>query len=202
LFQKFGIDQVTDELLEQELTVRVNVGMGATDPSARLQKFMFALQGYQHIAQANVAAKTGLNMQSVFAEIMAISGYQDGTRFAQQDDPEKSQLQAQILAMQQQMKQMGMAMRDKSESIASKERIAAQGNQVKLAIAGKKSDTDVAVQSLKEHHSGRRTLAELAAPILLGQQQQPMGVPPMRPPPQQAQQQQPQQSMGALANAA
>jgi hypothetical protein len=32
LMQKYGINQITDELLNQSLTARVNVGMGATDP--------------------------------------------------------------------------------------------------------------------------------------------------------------------------
>ena len=44
LLQKFGINEITDELLQQQLTVKVNVGLGATNPQHKLQNFMTATQ--------------------------------------------------------------------------------------------------------------------------------------------------------------
>ena len=35
MFQQFGQDQTIDELLMQEITLNVNVGMGATDPTQK-----------------------------------------------------------------------------------------------------------------------------------------------------------------------
>ena len=46
LAQKYGIDQVTDQMLNQNMTVRVNVGMGATNPQQKLQKMGMAMDMY------------------------------------------------------------------------------------------------------------------------------------------------------------
>lgn len=167
LFQKFGIDRVTDELLMQELTVRVNVGMGATDPNAKLQKFMFGVQGYQQIATVNLQSKTGLNMLAVWQEISGLMGHQDGTRFVQQDDPEKAQMAAQIQQMQQTLQQAGIKLKDKGDERQTKERIAHENNVTKIAIAHRDNAAKVTVQTLRDHNDNRRALAQFAAPLLM-----------------------------------
>jgi hypothetical protein len=40
--EKYGINKIDDELLEQDVTVRVSVGLGAGDPQQRLAKFQAA----------------------------------------------------------------------------------------------------------------------------------------------------------------
>jgi hypothetical protein len=52
LLQKHGISEISDELLENSVTIRVNVGLGAGDPQQRLAKFQSAVQ----VAHADVAA--------------------------------------------------------------------------------------------------------------------------------------------------
>jgi hypothetical protein len=42
LFIKHGVNEIDDELLENNITVRVSVGLGAGDPQQRLQKFQAA----------------------------------------------------------------------------------------------------------------------------------------------------------------
>lgn len=93
IFTKFGMDQVTDELLEKELTLTVNVGMGATDPQMKLQKFVAAVNTY--IDMMNKPAP-GLNLQEVGKEIFGSLGYSDGTRFFTNDDPNVSKMQAEL----------------------------------------------------------------------------------------------------------
>ena len=78
-FQKFGVDEVTDEMLDHELTTTVNVGMGATDPIAKLQRFITAVQTFTMISAKPPA---GVNLAEVWKEFMALSGYQDGERFS------------------------------------------------------------------------------------------------------------------------
>jgi len=91
LFQRFGIDQVTDDLLMQELTLDVNVGMGATDPMAKLQRL---LQGIQAYASVSMNPPPNLNLNEVGKEIFGFLGYQDGERFLQEgEDPRIAQLQ-------------------------------------------------------------------------------------------------------------
>ncbi|MCR4301546.1 MAG: hypothetical protein NUV51_08035 [Sulfuricaulis sp.] len=90
LAQKYGINEVTDELLNQSLTVRVNVGMGATNPETKLQKFIMATQTYAQIA-ANVQ---GVDLEAVRKEIYGLAGYRDGARFFKEgNDPSAGMLQ-------------------------------------------------------------------------------------------------------------
>lgn len=64
-------------LLEQDSIVRVNVGMGATNPQERINKFMMAINtvgGFPEM-QARV------NQEEVAKEIFGRLGYRDGARF-------------------------------------------------------------------------------------------------------------------------
>lgn len=79
LFQKFNISEVTDFLLRQELTTRVNVGIGATNPQKRLQNFLTASQALGSIF--GPVAAMGANFPEVSKEIFSLCGYKDGDRF-------------------------------------------------------------------------------------------------------------------------
>jgi hypothetical protein len=123
LFQKYGIDQVTDELLNQNLTIKVNVGMGATDPMLKLERFLLGVQKYTEIEtqQMEVAVKTGmppsLNLEEVQKEIFGRLGHRDGMRFfnkpQQGQDPQMDQLFMQMQQMQQMIEQLQAALEDK-----------------------------------------------------------------------------------------
>jgi hypothetical protein len=88
LFQKFGIDQVTDQLLMQEVTVRVNVGMGATDPQKKVEKFMFGLNAVAQLPSAPMRLKEG----EIIAEVFGSLGYRDGSRFFKSDEEVQEQM--------------------------------------------------------------------------------------------------------------
>ena len=86
LYQKFGLDSITDELLMQELTVRVNVGMGNTDPQKRVEKLMYATK--------NAASLPGMAMRmkssEVADEIYGSLGYKDASRFFRDDEEQQT----------------------------------------------------------------------------------------------------------------
>src|SRR5579859_2920700 len=42
LLTKYGVDEITDELLNEQVTVRANVGIGATNPGMKLRNFTMA----------------------------------------------------------------------------------------------------------------------------------------------------------------
>lgn len=111
LLQRYGISQVTDDLLNKELTLTVNVGMGATDPVQKLNKFMGALTAYANVAQMQLPS---VDIGEIGKEIFGLAGYRDGARFAA--DKEGKQLppevQQQMMQMQEQMQQMGQALQE------------------------------------------------------------------------------------------
>lgn len=104
LTQKFGLDHITDELLQQELTTKVNVGIGATNPQIKINNF---LTGAKILGQIfGPAAAQGANFDEVTKEVFGNLGYRDGQRFFQAGfDPRVVQLQQGMQQLQQQLMQ-------------------------------------------------------------------------------------------------
>lgn len=103
LFQKFKIDKVTDELLEQELTLNVNVGIGATNPHDQVRNFLSGIKALREVLDGGLLEKYGLKVDEVIKEIFGKLGYKDGGRFfdMENEDPQVTALKATISEMQQ-----------------------------------------------------------------------------------------------------
>lgn len=145
LFQRFGIDQVTDELLERELTLTVNVGMGATDPSAKLNKFIAGITAYTAIMSRPVP---GLNVQEVGKEIFGHLGYADGARFTTTDNPQVLQLQQQLQQAMAQIQQLTQKAKDKQT-----------GHMVALQKTREINQTTLTKTAIHEENENKRSLA-------------------------------------------
>jgi hypothetical protein len=145
LFQRFGIDQVTDELLEQELTLTVNVGMGATDPAAKLNKFIAGITAYTAVMSRPVP---GLNLQEVGKEIFGHLGYADGSRFTTNDNPMVLQLQQQLQQATAMIQQLQQKAKDKQ-----------MGHMVSLQKSRETNQTTLAKTQIQEENENRRAMA-------------------------------------------
>lgn len=145
IFQRFGLNSVTDEALEKEMTLLVNVGMGATDPQQKLQKFMLAMTGYVNMLKLGAP---GINMQEVGKEIFGHLGYNDGSRFFTQDNP-------QVLQMQQQLQQAMQMIQQLQTKLAEK----STGHQINLAKSREANQTKLAMTQIHEVNENRRNLA-------------------------------------------
>lgn len=77
LFQRYGEDLAVDELIDHELTVSVNVGMGNTNPMMRLQQF----QGTLTFASTIPEVAQRLNAEEIGKEIFSLAGFNDTERF-------------------------------------------------------------------------------------------------------------------------
>lgn len=154
VFQKYGVNSMTDAILDKELTVTVNVGMGATDPAAKVQKFAFALNTYAHIVAKQ--PPPGVDLKEVFKELMALSGYQDGTRFViDGSDPALAKAQQQIQQLTRALQVLQLEKHNKSEANAVKKELGHEGNVVKLIVADKKMVSD----REKQQFEGKKLIA-------------------------------------------
>ncbi|GAC1457375.1 MAG: hypothetical protein NVSMB70_01110 [Chamaesiphon sp.] len=145
LYQRFGIDEVTDELLRQEVTLTVSVGMGATDPNQKLNKFLGALGNFTAMMK-NPAP--GLNMVEVGKEIFGHLGYQDGSRFFTNDNPT-------VLALQQQLRQGGAQIQDLTKKVQDKQ----TQHMVGLQKTRETNQTKIQTQVIKETNENKRSMA-------------------------------------------
>jgi len=157
LLQKYGINQITDDLLQGELTVTVNVGVGGTDPMMQGRKFLMAIQSFQQLVAPlvqvygpNVLETSGV--QEIAKELFGKAGYKDGQRFLnfkneQGDDPRIAQLQAQI-------GQLGQALQATQSQLQDKN----MDRQLKMAEAQMKGQMDV--KKAEMDVQGKAALAE------------------------------------------
>lgn len=102
LFERFGVNEITDELLMQELTLNVNVGIGATNPHDQLQNVIQGLTALKEMLADGVLERYGLNVGELVKEVMGKLGYRDGKRFfPQNEDPTITSLRSQLQQLQQ-----------------------------------------------------------------------------------------------------
>jgi hypothetical protein len=91
LWKKFGINKIDDELMEQDVTVRVSVGLGAGDPQQRLAKFETFSNIIAPILQQSPDFQSGkrqINVEAIIEEVFGACGYKDGgARFFQDGEP-------------------------------------------------------------------------------------------------------------------
>lgn len=97
LAEKFKIKEIDNHLLEQQVSLRVSVGLGAGDPQQRLGKFSSALQIVAPICQSSPDFANGskrVNIDAVFDEVFGATGYHDGAkRFLIEGQPNQNPMQ-------------------------------------------------------------------------------------------------------------
>lgn len=97
LMEKYGISSIDNELLENQVTLRVNIGLGSGDPSQRLAKFQDAtnvalplLQGSQEFQSGEMS----IDPEAVMEEVFGAAGYRDGgKRFIKKGPPKNNPMQ-------------------------------------------------------------------------------------------------------------
>ena len=88
-FERYGVSQLTDDLLTQSLTVRVNVGMGNTDPMRRVERLVFGVARAMEIPGMAARVKD----TEIADEIFGSLGYKDSTRFFRSDAEQEAYVQ-------------------------------------------------------------------------------------------------------------
>lgn len=82
VWERYGLDIITDDMLQQNLTTNVNIGIGNTDPVRRVEKLVFGV--------AKSAELPGMvdRMKSskISDEIFGAMGYKDSSRFFMSDE--------------------------------------------------------------------------------------------------------------------
>jgi len=124
--QKFGIDQVTDDLLTQQVTLTVNVGIGAADPMLSLDKFAKATQIVGGIV--GQALQQRIKQDAVIDEVYGKAGYKNASeRFflpMPQEDPRLTEAQQVIQQLQGALEEAQKALEDKAEEQKTKKDVA------------------------------------------------------------------------------
>lgn len=147
LVQKFGIDQPTDMMLRGEFSTSVNIGMGNTNPQAKIQQLM---SGIQAVGQLAPAAMEMLNHEAIISEIMGALGHKDGKRFFKlEGDPQLQQLQQQIQQLQQQLQSQQELIALEKEKLANRSEVEKMKGEFDLQQEAMRSENDIAVAEIQ-----------------------------------------------------
>lgn len=127
MFERFGVDAITDDLLLHDMLVRVNVGMGATSPKDKLNNVVTGFNSIKAVLADGVLEQHGLKATEVITEILAVVGYRDAERFFAIDGED-----ATVLALRDQLQKLQQALDAKMPP----ELLAAQVGLVKAQTKG------------------------------------------------------------------
>jgi hypothetical protein len=141
LWEKFGVDAITDEMLLAESTLSIKVGVGASnDPQSRLQNFMMAAQAAQGVLMPFVQGgmlKVIPNGEEIMNTIFGAAGFKDGgDRFFQVEPMDPSQ-QPNPAAMEAQNKAKELELKDKkiqSDAVLKDRDLKVKGAQAALSF--------------------------------------------------------------------
>ena len=120
LVPRFGVNQITDNLMRQSLIVRVDVGIGNTDPLRRVERLTYGVS--QALALPGMQER--LKSANVANEIFAALGYRSAERFFRNEQEQMEFVQAnppepppmvQIKHREMDVRENDNVMRDKRE---------------------------------------------------------------------------------------
>jgi hypothetical protein len=117
LWQKHGMNRITDDLMDHQVTIRINAGLGVGDPQQRLAKFRDATAVAAPLLAQSPDFQSGkikLNVSEIMNECFGAVGYRDGgKRFISESPPDPAQAQAAQM-------QQGLALQNMLAEIAKK----------------------------------------------------------------------------------
>lgn len=105
-FQKAGADKMSIDVIQGMVSVRVNVGFGATNPQQRIEKLQMGLSA---VAQFKPESLQDVSSKEVITEIFGALGYKSAERFFPninkegQEDPQITQLKQALQQAQQEL---------------------------------------------------------------------------------------------------
>lgn len=147
LLEKYGVNSITNDLLENEVTLRVNVGLGNGDPSQRLAKFSDATGIALPLLSQTKEFQSGeysLDIVGVMDEVFGAVGYKDGgKRFIKKGAPA-------VNPMQEPQLDNLKAKTEKDRALAKKAILDAISNAAKVGLDVKKFDMLAADQAFNQ----------------------------------------------------
>ena len=163
LFQRYGVDQITDELLESQISISINVGIGSSDPIQQLGKFKSAVEMAAPFYQMAKADGAQMHYDEIFNEIFGKAGYRDGgERFiSMPDKSEKTVPATEVDKMKKQMQKMAQEM----EKLKSGEMAKVEIHKATLADKDKDRQNKIQIEQMKAESATDQNAANLMSSI-------------------------------------
>jgi len=139
---KFNADEMLDELLRQDVLLKVNVGLNATDPLKKVQNLLFGVQTLA--AFPGVAER--INLPELTKEIFGQLGYKDGSRFVAWEEGGDGRIE-QLEMQLQELQQMIQIDQQKTEGKIKIQEVKNQGG---AQVAQIRSQSDIETEMIRQ----------------------------------------------------
>ncbi len=140
-YKKFNYLPGLSDFENLELTLRVNAGVGASDPSQKLGKLKAALEMILPMNEQMQAQGITFNFEEFIEEVMGAAGYKDGRRFFEFGEPPEPQTPPEVAA---DMKKLEI----EQEKVAAGERKAQLDAKTKVDVTELTSEREMAKAAL------------------------------------------------------
>ena len=165
LWERFGIDRVTDAMLRGSMKIQVNVGFGATNPRQRIEKLTMGLTTVLQFSPEMAQRASG---DEIAKEVFGALGYDGADRFFPPQDPENMPEQQEdprvaVAKMRAQIDQMKI---ESAERLAgAKLQDSQAGRQMAQDTSLALADLDKQLKIMVQKGVDRNKLQELQASI-------------------------------------
>jgi len=150
LMPRFGISDVTDDLLTSQVAISVDIGLGSSDPLQSLAKFRQASEIVLGLLGPRAQAR--MKDDAIIDEVYGKAGYRDASeRFynkADEEDARIAEMKQAMQEMQAQMQQMAQAVEDKKAEFEAEMINRQKDREAKIEVAKIGVMGDVAKQEL------------------------------------------------------
>ena len=164
LYEKYGISDITDEILERNMLVRVNVGVGSTNPQAQFERFTMGMRTLAGIVDSGVGRR--VNVEEITKEIFGKLGYKDGARFfnVADGDPRVAELEQKLQELQAALDaKLDPAIRD-----ATVQKLLAEADFIKSQKVSKNVETQYSAMQTGQIVAATPAVAPVADEVLKG----------------------------------
>lgn len=158
-----GFMPTVDDFLDTEITLRVNVGIGAADPMQKLQKLKMAFDMLAPLFPVMQRMGIDFDIEAVIEEVMGGAGFRDGRRFFKFGEPQEQGPPPGLAEAMEKIKLEHEKLDFAREKFMAELRAGAQeseqDNATKLQIEDKRARTDLVKHAMgiaSTHEEGRK----------------------------------------------
>jgi len=163
-FLKYGFSEVTDDMLDGNLVVSVNVGTGATNPQSQVERFFFGMNSLAGVLGEQFTQT--IDTEEVINEVFGKLGYKDGQRFFKNEDDEQNPEVMQLQQMVQQLQQQLESKWDPAEQAAKISKLDAETQRIKNEAVNKSVESTFSAMSSAEKIAMQPQIVPIADELL------------------------------------
>ncbi len=153
--QQVGAEKATPEMMQGDIKLTVNIGVGASNPVFKAQQFIAAVRQFAEILALQLP---GLQAAEIAKELFGYIGYKDGSRFFKLD--ENGQVDPNMQALQEEVQRLTQIVEGDKIKTEGQKAIKTLELAQKTASERKQRDHEWNSQQSKQKHETRLKLID------------------------------------------